>query len=103
MLDMINETSLEHEAAILTKNGVYSVIALSVAPSCGLIVLGRSDIRTDAIHNSHQKDRETGQTNFENSLKHSVDNGWRIVWRGFPYGKPELKPQRRGDGEKKNG
>lgn len=89
MLDTINNTkNLYHNAAILEKDGVFSVIALSATPG-GIIVLGRNDPRPDAgISRSRQDGPAKGYDNFERSIKHSQANGWKLVWRGFPYGQP---------------
>lgn len=89
MLDMINATSgLYHEVAILEKGGVFSAIALSRLATNGLTVLGRNDPRSQPmINNSPQHCLNGGKTNFENSIRHSRDNGWMLVWRGFPYGR----------------
>lgn len=88
MLDMpfCTNNVRSHEVVVLEKAGVFSVLAMSSAVN-GLVVIGRTDPRSlPPVNQSRQDSIESGRVNFENSVRHSQDNGWRIVWRGHPYG-----------------
>jgi|CXWL01.1.fsa_nt_gi hypothetical protein len=89
MQDLISKTTgMHHEVAVLEKGGLFSVVALTITTG-GIVMLGRNDPRNEPpVSNSVQHCREGGGKNFENSIRHSQDNGWRLVWRGFPYGRP---------------
>lgn len=76
-----------HEVAIFTKDGVTSVVALSRS-SCGRVVIGRTDPRSEPmITHSQQCCFNTAKIRFQNAIETSVDNGWSLAWRGFPYGR----------------
>lgn len=75
-----------HEVAIFEKTGVTSVVALSRS-LCGIIVIGRTDPRAEpSITNSPQCCFKEAKARFQNAIQTSVDNGWSLIWRGFPYG-----------------
>lgn len=75
-----------HEVAILEKGGVFGVIALSTCDD-GTVILGRLDPRrSTGLTKSQQDDEAAGRERFEYSLRSSQASGWRIVWRGQPYG-----------------
>lgn len=80
-----------HEVAIFTKGELTSVVALSRSTS-GIVLIGRNDPRSQpAITNSPQCCFNTAKARFQNAIQTSVDNGWSLVWRGFPYGKTEAR------------
>lgn len=83
-----------HEVAILTKDGRTNVIALSRTTN-GSVVMGRTDTRAEPmITHSPQCCLNTAKRRFQNALETSVENGWSVAWRGFPYGKDFLQETR---------
>jgi hypothetical protein len=88
---MMRQTGTSHEVAILEKQGRFAVIALSTDNDGRAVQLGRNQPANACggarIDQSHQESAAMGQRNFENSIRHSLYHGWRLAWRGFPYGK----------------
>jgi len=86
MYDNVTNITAYHYAVLMQKGGEFSVLALSRGTH-GITMLGRSG--RDGIHRSLQTEGfEAAKRNFENSILSSVDNGWSVAWRGFPYGRP---------------
>jgi hypothetical protein len=82
------DTRLDHRVAVLEKDGRFACIALTeCAMPPGAFVLGRSD-HNGLTHSPHNEGRDAALRAFAGSLRTSIENGWRVVWSGFPFGQP---------------
>lgn len=78
--------SIYHHVVLLQKGAEFGVLALSRASS-GVTVLGRSG-RPSCSVVPQTEGFAAAKRNLDRSVAASVDAGWRVVWRGFPYGRP---------------
>jgi hypothetical protein len=77
-----------HEVVILEKQNLYAILAFTATTDGSEFVLGRNDPRHEPpCRYSRQDSYEAGKKRLEGSVRHSLANGWRVVWRGFPYGR----------------
>lgn len=88
MLDVVNNVNVHHEVAIFEKAGNFSVLALTHSKVVGVTVIGRVDGRSPRTQ-AAQGCLKCGQKGFELAISTSIENGWKIAWRGFPYGRKD--------------
>ena len=81
----------DHRVAILEKDGIYATIALSEWTVPGIYILGRSDPRHGITHSTQTDGRDAALKAFGNSIRTSIEAGWRVAWSGLPFGHPEAK------------
>lgn len=73
--------------AILEKDGAFASMRLDYVPSVSRWIGGTHDSRKLGAEATTHHCFDTGDAakkHFADKIAESVDNGWRVVWRGIP-------------------
>lgn len=87
MYDQQFNTDIDyHQVVLFEKAGEYGILALTRNKD-RFMVLGRS-CRYTVNHSPQTEGFAAAKLSFERSVQTSVEEGWRVAWRGFPQGRP---------------
>lgn len=81
-----NLSKVYHNVVILEKGKLFGVLALSRTID-GTTIIGSAD-HTGVKNSLPNEGFWAAKKRFEESVAKSVDVGYKVVWRGFPHGRP---------------